>query len=218
MYGKGIVKGLGVTLKRILNTFWVDIKWRTNNRSSRYGTDEGIEHRMSKDAAGIFTIQYPEEKMPVPEEFRFVPFLVYEENEEGEITHRCTSCGICAKVCPPQCIWIERTTDPKTGRPVPEPAEFYIDVDICMNCGLCAEFCPFNAIKMDHDYELAVYDRIGNNIYDKEKLSRSLSYYAEIRPGNYQEEEQAKEEAAKKKAEMQAKKEAMKKEAAAKQA
>jgi NADH-quinone oxidoreductase subunit I len=46
-----------------------------------------------------------------------------------------------------------RTNDPKPGGPVPEPAEFYIDVDICMNCGFCAEYCPFDAIKMDHDYE-----------------------------------------------------------------
>lgn len=218
MYGKGIVKGIGVTFKRFWNTFAVDIKWRAQNRSTRYGTDEGIAHRMSKDAKGIFTIQYPEEKLPVPEEFRFIPFLVYEEDEEGEITHRCTSCGICAKVCPPQCIWIERTTHPKTGRPVPEPAQFFIDVDICMNCGLCAEFCPFNAIKMDHDYELAVYDRFENNIYDKEKLSRPLSYYASIRPNNHTEEVRAKEEAAKKKAEMQAQRAAMAAEAAAKKA
>jgi NADH-quinone oxidoreductase subunit I len=146
--------------------------------------------------------------MPTPEEFRFVPFLIYEEDEEGNILHRCTSCGICAKVCPPQCIWIERTTDPNTGRPVPEPAEFFIDVDICMNCGLCAEFCPFNAIKMDHDYEISVYDRHTHNIYDKEKLSRPVSYYENIRPMNYGAEEQARREAEAKKAEMQAQKEA----------
>ena len=214
MYGKGIVKGLGVTLKRFVNTYIVDLKFP----GKRYGTDEGIQHRMSKDAKGIFTIQYPEEKLPLPEEFRFVPFLVFEEDEEGNPKHRCTSCGICAKVCPPQCIWIERTTDPKTGRPVPEPAEFYIDVDICMNCGLCAEYCPFDAIKMDHDYELAVFDRITYNLYDKDKLSRSLSYYADIRPGNYNAEVIAKEEAAQKKAEMQAKKAAIAAEAAEKKA
>lgn len=211
MYGKGIVKGIGVTLKHFLNTFVVDLKFP----GKRYGTDAGIAHRMSKDAEGIFTIQYPEEKLPVPEEFRFIPFLVYEEDEEGNITHRCTSCGICAKVCPPQCIWIERTSDPDTGRPVPEPAEFYIDVDICMNCGLCVEFCPFNAIKMDHDYELAVYDRFANNIFDKEKLSKPLSYYAEIRPNNHLDEVRAKEEAERKKQEMQARKAAQAAEAAA---
>jgi NADH-quinone oxidoreductase subunit I len=59
-----------------------------------------------------------------------------------------------------------------------------------MNCGLCAEYCPFDAIKMDHNYELAVYDRRVNNIYDKEKLSKPLSYYASIRPSNYAKEEE----------------------------
>jgi NADH-quinone oxidoreductase subunit I len=191
MDGLGIVKGLGVTLKRFLMTYVDDIRWL----GKRYYTDEGIAHRMSKDATGIFTVQYPEEKIPVPEEFRFTPFLLYEEGENGERKERCTSCGICAKVCPPQCIWIVRTTNPETGRPIPEPAEFYIDIDICMNCGFCAEYCPFDAIKMDHDYELSVYDRQAKNIFDKDKLMKPVSYYAKIRPVNYQREETARAEA-----------------------
>lgn len=191
MDGLGILKGLGVTLRRFIGTYIDDIKWL----GKRYYTEEGVRHRMSKEASGVFTIQYPEEKVPVPEEFRFIPFLVYEEREDGSIFHRCTSCGICAKVCPPQCIWIVRTTDPKTGRPVPEPAEFYIDVDICMNCGYCAEYCPFDAIKMDHDYELSVYNRHTHNIYNKEKLSKPVTYYASIRPTNYQREEAIRAEA-----------------------
>jgi NADH-quinone oxidoreductase subunit I len=191
MDGMGIVKGLGVTLKRFIDTYIDDIKWM----GKRYYTKEGIARRMSAEARGIFTIQYPEEKMPVPEEFRFVPFLLYEEGPDGEKKERCTSCGICAKVCPPQCIWIVRTTDPNTGRPVPEPKAFFIDVDICMNCGFCAEYCPFDAIKMDHDYELSVYDRHAKNIFDKDKLMKPVSYYASIRPTNYAREEAARAEA-----------------------
>lgn len=183
----GILKGMGVTLKRFIDTFLDDIKWL----GKRYYTDEGLAHRMSSETRGVFTVQYPEEKLPVPEEFRYIPFLLYEEGENGEMNERCTSCGICAKVCPPQCIWIVRTSDPKTGRPVPEPEEFYIDVDICMNCGFCAEYCPFDAIKMDHDYEIALYDRHEQNIYDKEKLMKPVSYYASIRPTNYAREEEA---------------------------
>ena len=171
MYGWGIVKGLGVTLKRFIDTYLDDIRYGRR----RYYTDAGIEHRSSVNTSGIFTIQYPEEKLHIPEEFRFIPFLLYEEKEDGTQEDRCTSCGICAKVCPPQCIWIVRTNDPETGRPIPAPKEFYIDVDICMNCGLCAEFCPFDAIKMDHDFE--------------------VSYYASIRPTNYQREETARAEA-----------------------
>jgi NADH-quinone oxidoreductase subunit I len=190
--GSGILRGMGVTLKRFMDTYFDDIKWW----GKRYYTKEGISHRSSAETRGIFTVQYPEEKLPVPEEFRFTPFLVYEIDENGEQHDRCTSCGICSKVCPPQCIWIVRTNDPKTGRPVPEPAEFYIDVDICMNCGLCAEFCPFDAIKMDHDYELAVYNRHEKNIYNKEKLSKPVTYYAAIRPANHARESTARSEAA----------------------
>lgn len=191
MYGLGILKGLGVTLKHFFETYLDDIRWK----GKRYYTPEGIAHRMSHETKGIFTVQYPEEKLPVPEEFRYIPFLIYEEKEDGTRETRCTSCGICAKVCPPQCIWITRTTDPATGRPVPDPAEFYIDIDICMSCGFCAEYCPFDAIKMDHDYELATYDRRKNNILDKEKLLKPLSYYASIRPINYQREQAAQAEA-----------------------
>jgi NADH-quinone oxidoreductase subunit I len=50
-----------------------------------------------------------------------------------------------------------------------------------MNCGLCAEFCPFDAIKMDHDYELASF---GRHIYNKARLSKPSKYYEGIRPAN----------------------------------
>lgn len=192
MNGTGIIRALGVAFKHLVRTYLVDLRaWRAGKK--RYYTPEGIAERSSYDTDGIFTIQYPEEKLPVPEEFRYIPFLVYEEGENGEKNLRCTSCGICAKVCPPQCIWIKRTVDPVTKRPVPTPAEFYIDVDICMNCGMCAEFCPFDAIKMDHDYEIATYHRHSENIYDLQKLSKPLSYYARIRPINYAREEAARE-------------------------
>jgi len=87
-----------------------------------------------------------------------------------------------------------------TGKPVPAPAEFYIDVDICMNCGYCAEYCPFDAIKMDHDYEIASYDRFKEHIFDLNKLSKPASYYAKIRPVNFAREAAEREAKAAKKA------------------
>ncbi len=185
--GFGVIRGLWITLKHFVMTYVEDIR----KGRKRYGNKAGIEMRRSTDMQGIVTVQYPEEKLPLPEEFRYIPFLVYEEGPQGEKNHRCTSCGICAKVCPPQCIWIVRTSDPVTGKPIPEPAEFFIDVDICMNCGLCAEYCPFDAIKMDHDFEIATYDRMSENIYDMAKLGKPVSYYASIRPTNYAREEAA---------------------------
>ena len=181
MYGKGILKGLLVTGKRFLDTYLDDISWLLRGKK-RYYSEEGVKHRSSKNTKGIFTIQYPEERLIAPEEMRFVPFLVYDEKPDGTREQRCTSCGICAKVCPPQCIWIVRSNDPNTGRPIPEPTEFYIDVDICMNCGFCAEYCPFDAIIMDHDFELASY---GRSVYNMEKLLKPASYYQSIRPAQY---------------------------------
>ncbi len=190
MNGIGVIRGLVVTFQHFVDTYLEDFRAARAGKK-RYYSKEGIAERTTVGARGVVTVQYPEEKVPVPEEFRYIPFLVYEEGENGAKEQRCTSCGICAKVCPPQCIWIVRTSDPKTGRPVPSPADFYIDVDICMNCGMCAEYCPFDAIKMDHDYEIASYDRHKEHIYDIDKLSKPVSYYAEIRPTNYAREEAA---------------------------
>lgn len=187
MYGKGILKGLSVTLKRFWETYLDDIVWLLRGKK-RYNSEEGIRHRSSKNTRGIFTVQYPEEQLILPEEFRYVPFLVYDETPEGKKEILCTSCGICAKVCPPQCIWIVRSNDPATGRPVPVPTEFYIDMDICMNCGYCSEYCPFDAIKMDHDFDIASY---GRSVYNMEKLLKPTSYYEKIRPENAARENEA---------------------------
>ena len=66
-------------------------------------------------------MQYPEEKIAVPERFRYIPFLVINDPDHPTAPGEdwCTSCGICAKVCPPQCIWIVRSNDPDTGKPIP---------------------------------------------------------------------------------------------------
>ncbi|MEJ2148642.1 MAG: 4Fe-4S binding protein [Chloroflexota bacterium] len=191
MYGLGILKGLGVTIRHFVDTYVDDIKWGIK----RYTTDEGFEARQSPNTTGLVTIQYPEEKMAVPERFRFVPFLVVNDDDHPDAPGHdwCTSCGICAKVCPPQCIWIVRGSDPETGRPVPEPVDFYIDIDICMNCGYCAEYCPFDAIKMDHDYELASYDRTSEHIHNKARLSKPLSYWQTIAPTRAEQERLARE-------------------------
>lgn len=186
MFGQGLLKGLSVTFSRFFESYTEDLRWLLK----RYNK---VEFHSTKDTRGTFTVQYPEEKLIVPEEFRYVPFLVYDEGPNGEKNIRCTSCGICAKACPPQCIWIVRSTDPATGRPVPQPAEFNIDADVCMNCGFCAEYCPFDAIKMDHDFEISSFSR---NLFNKETLMKPASYYASIRPKNNAREEAARAEKA----------------------
>ena len=77
-----------------------------------------------------------------------------------------------------------------------------------MNCGLCAEYCPFEAIRMDHDYEIANIDRFSHHIYDLEKLLKPASYYAKIRPTQFKEEDDARKEKKAKKAAARAAREA----------
>jgi NADH-quinone oxidoreductase subunit I len=190
MAGQGFIKGMMLTLRHFLKTYAEDFRYGLR----RYSHDvNNFGERQGPEAEGVFTVQYPDEKIAAPERFRFVPFLVVQDWDDPLNPGKdwCTSCGICAKVCPPQCIWIVRTEDPVTGRPIPEPEAFFIDIDICMNCGFCAEFCPFDAIKMDHDYELSTYDRTSNNIYDKPKLSKEFRYWNQIAPTRAEEEAKA---------------------------
>src|SRR5258708_7598360 len=186
MYGVGILRGLGVTLKHFIDTYTEDIQWLGGAKGDR----AKFQAKQSLSNRGLVTVEYPDEKLAVPERFRFIPFLVTYNNDDPQYPGKDwrTSCGICAKVCPPQCIWIVRCNDPTTGRPKPEPEAFYIDIDICMNCGYCAEYCPFDAIKMDHDYELASYDRTSDHIFDKEKLSKEFRYWETIAPTTAAEE------------------------------
>jgi NADH-quinone oxidoreductase subunit I len=184
MFGSGVLKGLGVTLKEFVATYVDDVK----KIPSRYaGGKEELDQTAASAQNGIFTVQYPEERRKLSERFRYIPILIYDA-ETGE--DRCTACGICAKVCPPQCIWIVRAKDEK-GKPMTKPAEFWIDTTICMNCGLCAEFCPFDAIKMNHDYEIAAYHRMPSLVFDLQELRVPTTYYARLRPTDWAAEEAA---------------------------
>jgi NADH-quinone oxidoreductase subunit I len=42
---------------------------------------------------------------------------------------------------------------------------------------------------MDHDYEMASYNRSEAHLFNKDRLMKPASYYAEIRPINYGREE-----------------------------
>jgi NADH-quinone oxidoreductase subunit I len=184
----------------MVETFTDDVKKIPSRYAGLADNREFIDQPWNEE--GIFTIQYPDEKRVIPERFRFIPMLLWDTEK---VEDRCTACGICAKVCPPQCIWIVRDKD-ANGKPVTRPAEFYIDASICMSCGFCAEFCPFDAIKMNHDYELATWERYPRLIYDKEALTVPIEYYAHLWPAQYTEEERVRaEEEAQKRQQQEAK-------------
>ena len=189
-FGRGILVGHLVTLRRFLRTFLVG-SGRTLVR--RGGGHQALDYYQPPEPGqepvidqsslteGLFTVEYPDERLKVHERFRVLPVLIYDD-ADGNV--RCTCCNICAKVCPPQCIWMTHAQGPD-GDPVPAPEDFFIDMDVCMNCGLCAEYCPFDAIKMDQNFELANYERHQSHIYSMQDLLVSSSYYAETHPDSW---------------------------------
>jgi len=158
LLGEGILKGLKETAKNALGSFV-------------------SEERLT-------TVQYPEEREPLPEASRNFPFLVY-DGTDWEKGLRCVACQICEKECPPKCIYIEKSKDKKpdyVGKMQIYPAKFDIDISVCMSCQICVEVCPFEAIKMDNEFELATDDRFGGLLLDRKELAKSNEYYHTIHP------------------------------------
>ncbi len=158
MLGEGILKGLVETARNFAGSY------------------------VSKER--LTTVEYPEERLPLPEAARNFPFLVY-DGGDWEKGLRCVACQICEKECPPKCIYIEKSKDKKpdyVGKLQIYPAKFDIDISVCMSCQICVEVCPFEAIKMNTEFELATDDRFGGLLLDRHQLARSNEYYHQIHP------------------------------------
>lgn len=178
MLGQGLIKGLTVTAKNFFGSY--------------------------TDPERLVTVQYPEERIELPENNRNFPFLVF-DGEDATKGLRCVACKICEKECPPQCIYIVLERDEK-GKPQKHPRVFDIDISVCMSCQICVEVCPFEAIKMDQVYELSRTDRFGGLLLRKQELAKSNDYFHSLHPVEAAEidarlaEEKAKAEASKAKA------------------
>src|SRR5499426_2405356 len=158
MIGTGILKGMAVTARNFVGSYF--------------------------EKERLITVQYPEERSPLPENYRNFPFLIYDGNDP-HAGLRCVACKICEKECPPQCIYIVKSKDKKpdyTGKAQLYPATFDIDVSVCMSCQICVEVCPFDAIKMDQVCELSTADRFDKLLLKKTDLSKPNTYYHQIHP------------------------------------
>jgi NADH-quinone oxidoreductase subunit I len=158
MVGAGILRGMAVTARNFVGSYF--------------------------DKERLITVQYPEERNPLPENYRNFPFLVY-DTDDPEAGLRCVACKICEKECPPQCIYIVKSEDKKPdymGKPQFYPAVFDIDISVCMSCQICVEVCPFEAIKMDKDFELSRRERFDALLMRKDDLAKSNDYYRRISP------------------------------------
>jgi len=107
------------------------------------------------------TIRYPEHKPYLAPRFR--GRIILSRDPDGE--ERCVSCYLCAAVCPPSCISLQKTEE--QGRWYPQ--FFRINFSRCIFCGLCEEACPTYAIQLTPDFEMSEYER-PNLVYEKEHL------------------------------------------------
>ena len=109
------------------------------------------------------TLQYPDQRWDLPENYRGVPGL---PTEAGTGKDKCIGCGACMRMCPQNAIKVVAEMGEDRKRRL---VEFTLDAGVCMWCGLCTEVCPTRAIVMTRHYELASFDR-ESLLYPVERL------------------------------------------------
>lgn len=113
---------------------------------------KGMALTLSRLFTKPVTRQYPEEKRPATPGFRGLHALA--RRPDGKA--RCVGCGLCAAICPSECIHVYTSEGPDHMKIV---EGYEIEVLRCVYCGLCVEACPFQAIVLTEHYEYANYSR-----------------------------------------------------------
>ena len=134
------------------------------------------------------TVQYPDERMPIPDRSRGIHYLEQE---------KCIYCFACARACPVDCIEMDAE---RHGKEL-EWKKFTIDYQKCLFCELCVYPCPTDCIHMGTEFAL-VTEKREDLILDLLSY-RGMSREARIRMKEAEEKKKAKEaaEAAKEAAE-----------------
>lgn len=107
--------------------------------------------------AKTVTLQYPNRAPALQPRFRGIHFYEIE---------KCIACDMCAKACPVDCIYIEKSAprklDKTTGLAVGGAMTRYaIDYAKCLFCALCIDPCPTKCIHMGDVHDMSAYSREG---------------------------------------------------------
>ncbi len=105
--------------------------------------------------ARTITVQYPDMAPVTQPRYRGIHWW------EAE---KCIACDACARACPVDCIYIEKSAPRKinkeTGIAVGGAMQRYaIDYAKCMFCGLCIDPCPTDCIHMGDNHDLSAFTR-----------------------------------------------------------
>lgn len=105
--------------------------------------------------ARTVTLQYPDMAPVLQPRFRGFHYFEIE---------KCIACDLCAKACPVDCIYIEKTgprkIDKESGVALGGAMIRYaIDYSKCMFCALCTDPCPTECIHMGNIHDMSGYDR-----------------------------------------------------------
>ena len=105
--------------------------------------------------AKTVTVQYPDVAPALQPRFRGIHFW------EAE---KCIACDLCAKACPVDCIYIEKSGPRKIDKASNiamggAMTRFAIDYAKCMFCALCVDPCPTECIHMGNLHDLSGYTR-----------------------------------------------------------
>ncbi|MDP6368837.1 MAG: NADH-quinone oxidoreductase subunit I [Planctomycetota bacterium] len=92
------------------------------------------------------TVQYPDERLPIPNRYRGIHYLEQE---------KCINCLACARACPVDCIEMDAV---RHGKEL-EWVKFTIDYQKCMFCELCVYPCPKDCIHMGNEFAFVTTDR-----------------------------------------------------------
>ncbi|MES2276843.1 MAG: 4Fe-4S dicluster domain-containing protein [Bacteroidota bacterium] len=164
MKSKSIIKGISTTWKGLTLTIG---HFFAPNRKRQVQT-VAADNYFKKLEEGTNTIQYPKQKLPVPEVGRYQLDVEMDD---------CIVCDLCAKVCPVDCITIDaikateaigQTSDGTTKRLY--AAKFDIDMAKCMYCGLCTIVCPTECIVMTNQYDKTVFE-LSDLVYEFSDMS-----------------------------------------------
>ncbi len=160
----GFIKGLQITILHFFSAFF------GKSRKSNFPSEENYFSPENND--GIFTLDYPDEKMTLP------PNARYELHNEID---DCILCDKCAEICPVNCIEIESIRSPEAVRFASDgsPVRFYaakfdIDMAKCCFCGLCTTVCPTECLTMSPRYEVAVVDFADMNFSFAKMLAEEI--------------------------------------------